>query len=180
MALPQEVFEWIRRYDDTPKKYTIGFLGSTHDGVRKQMIENLARYYPRSLFQATEIPSADVPLPKGRMARDEYYRNLQQCQIVLSLAGAGYDTFRFWENAACNAIHAAARMPLFIPDDFKEDRSILRFGAIDELRWGIDRILADEQKAKEIIHNGRLRLISKHLSVHRAEYFLNRILKGFS
>lgn len=179
MALPQEVFDWIARYDDAPKNYTIGFLGSTHDGARKRLVEALARYYPQSLFQATAVPTNDTPLPEGRLGRDEYYHRLQQCRVVLSLAGAGYDTFRFWENAACNAIHAAVRMPLFIPDDFRDDRSILRFDVIDELRRGIDGLLADEEKTKEFICDGRLQLINKHLTIHRAEYFLSRVQRAF-
>jgi glycosyltransferase involved in cell wall biosynthesis len=179
MALPEEVFNWIARYDDVTKAYTIGFLGSTHDGARKQVVDTLARCYPQSLFQATAIPSSDAPTPKGRMGRDEYYRRLQQCRVVLTLAGAGYDTFRFWENAACNAVHAAAHMPLFIPDDFRDHHSILRFTTIDELRRRIDKLLADENRAKELVCHGRLQLISKHLTQHRAEYFLSRVKRAF-
>jgi len=179
MALPQEVFEWIVRYDNRPKNFMIGFLGSTHDDSRKKLVETLGRYYPRSLFQATAIPTGDQPVPQGRMGRDEYYRLLQQCRFVLTLAGAGYDTFRFWENAACNAIHIAARMPLFIPDDFRDDQCILRFETVDELRRNIDGCLAEEQRAQELICNGRYRLYTKHLTTHRAEYFLNRVQKAF-
>jgi hypothetical protein len=180
MALPQEVFEWITSYDNQPKNSTIGFLGSTHDGSRKSLVEALARYYPQSMFQATAIPSGDRPMPQGRMGRDEYYRRLQQCRFVLTLAGAGYDTFRFWENAACNAIHIAARMPLFIPDDFKDGHCILRFEAIDDLRRSIDPFLTDEERSQELIRNGRYLLYTKHLTTHRAEYFLNRIRNSFN
>jgi hypothetical protein len=179
MALPQEVFEWIARYDNAPKNFTFGFLGSTHDGSRKRLVETLARHYPHSLFQATAIPTNDAPVPQGRLGRDEYYQRLQQCRVVLSLAGAGYDTFRFWENAACNAIHAAARMPLFIPDDFRDNQSILRFDAIDDLRRGIDGLLLDAEKAEETIRSGRFHLFSKHLTTHRAEFFLSRIQRAF-
>ncbi len=179
MALPQEVFEWIIRYDDQPKNYMIGFLGSTHDGSRKRLVEALARHYPRSLFQATTVPTGDQPVPQGRMGRDEYYRRLQQCRFVLTLAGAGYDTFRFWENAACNSIHIAARMPLFIPDDFKDGQSILRFETVDELRRRIDPLLADAEISQELIRNTRYLLFTKHLTIHRAEYLLNRVQKAF-
>jgi hypothetical protein len=179
MALPQEVFEWIARYDDQPKDFTIGFLGSTHDGARKRLVEALARCYPQSLFQATAVPSGDRPVPQGRMGRDLYYQRLQQCRFVLTLAGAGYDTFRFWENAACNAVHITVRMPLFIPDDFKDGHSILRFEAIDEVRRRIDRLLADDANRRELIRNGRYLLFTRHLTTHRAEYFLKRVEKAF-
>ncbi len=179
MALPEEIFQWITSYDSVPKKFTIGFLGSTHDGSRKRMVDELARFYPQSLFQATAIPSGDQPVPQGRLGRDQYYHRLQQCRVVLSLAGAGYDTFRFWENAACNAIHASVRMPLFVPDDFREGQSILRFDLIDELRRKLDLLLSDAPMANEIIRNGRFHLFSKHLTIHRAEYFINRTQGAF-
>jgi len=178
MALPQEIFEWIVGYDNLPKIYTIGFLGSTHDGSRKRLVASLARHYPQSLFQATAIPTGETPVPQGRMGRDEYYRRLQQCRVVLTLAGAGYDTFRFWENAACKAIHAAAHMPLFIPDDFKDDLSILRFDSIDKLRAKIDRLLSHDEEAEELILNGRYQLFQNHLTTHRAEYFLQRVQRA--
>jgi hypothetical protein len=179
MALPEEVFHRIMRYDDLPKKYTIGFLGSTHDGVRKQVVDTLAQRYPQSLFQATAIPNSEDPEPKGRLGRDAYYRQLQQCSIVLTLAGAGYDTFRFWENAACNALHAAVQMPLFIPDDFEDNRSIMRFGAIEELCRKIEKLLADEETRKDVICQARYHLVTNHMTSHRAKYFLDRTTKQF-
>ncbi|RJQ82988.1 MAG: glycosyltransferase family 1 protein [Desulfobacteraceae bacterium] len=180
MALPEEVLHWITRYDHSSKKYSIGFLGSTHDGVRKRVVETMARYYPQCLFQATAVPSRDDPVPAGRLSRDAYYRHLQQCRVVLSLAGAGYDTFRFWENAACNALHAAVRMPILIPDDFSDGRSLVRFDSPDELHRKIDALLADEEKVKDMICRGRHELINKHLTTHRAAYFLDRCRRAYS
>ena len=179
MALPEEVLHWITRYDDLPKTHTIGFLGSTQDGARKKLVEALADFYPQSLFQATAVPSPHNPVPTGRFSRDDYYRSLQQCQVVLNLAGAGYDTFRFWENAACNAVHASVRMPFFIPDDFLDDQMILRFETPDELRDKIDKLLADEARRKDIICNGRMQLVNKHLTTHRAQYFIDRVSNQF-
>lgn len=179
MALPEEVLHWIARYDNLSKNHTIGFLGSTEDGVRKKLVDKLSKYYPDSLFQATAVPSQSNPLPIGRLSRDGYYRSLQQCRVVLNLAGAGYDTFRFWENAACNALHATARMPLFIPDDFEEGKSIIRFETTDELRRAIDPLLVDDERRKEMICNMRLMLTQKHLTTHRAHYFIDRVRMQF-
>ncbi len=176
MALPEKVLHWICRYDDLPKKYDIGFLGSTQDGFRKKLVDALIGYYPNSLFQATAVPSQNNPVPNGRFSRDQYYHKMQQCRVVLNLAGAGYDTFRFWENAACNAIHASMRMPLFIPDDFKDNRSIIRFKTPEALRRKIDDFLSDDEKAKDMILNGRYQLVNKHLTTHRAHYFIDRFI----
>jgi Glycosyl transferases group 1 len=179
MALPEEILHWIIRYDDAPKRYTIGFLGSTHDGGRKRVVDILARHYPESLFQATAVPSNDQPQPLGRLGRDNYYRSLQTCRVVLSLAGAGYDTFRFWENAACNAVHVSARFPLYVPDNFENNHEIVRFDHPEMLRRQIDRVLESEDKAKDMVQLGRFKLVSRHLTTHRAGYFLDRTMRCF-
>jgi hypothetical protein len=179
MALPEEIFHWIVSYDDQPKTYSIGFLGSTHDGERLRFIEELSACYPNCLFSASVVPSAQNPLPRGRYGRDEYYRELQKCRLVLSLAGAGNDTFRFWEHAACNAVHLSVRSPLFIPDDFEDGRSILRFSDSGEIRAHIDRVLEKPDLAQELVIEARLHLIQHHLTIHRAGYFLNRLQVAF-
>jgi len=137
------------------------------------------RRYPDALLQATPVPSREEPIPRGRVGRDEYYRSLQQCRIVLSLEGAGCDTFRFWENAACNGVHLAARLPLFVPNDFIDGRHILRFDDLDELRCRIDRVLENRAGASEMIIAGRYHLIQHHLTTERARYFLDRVVRSF-
>lgn len=180
MALPEEVLKWIAQYDPVPKKYTIGFLGSTHDGERRRCVEQLARWYPDCLFQATNIPSHANPEPQGRMSRDTYYRSLQQCRFVLTLPGAGLDTFRFWENTACNSVHISARMPLFIPEDFNDGRHLIRFDDLDDLRSKVDNVLNDPELEKSMIAATREHLAGHHLTTHRAVYFLKKMVQVFN
>ncbi|MCP4748726.1 MAG: glycosyltransferase family 1 protein [Desulfobacteraceae bacterium] len=179
MALPEELLRWISRYDNLSKTYTIGFLGSTHDGRRRQFIETLASHYPDTLFQVTALPSMQSPQPQGRLGRDQYYQKLQQCRIVLTLAGAGYDTFRFWENAACNAVHVSPRFPLFIPNDFYHGIEIVRFYNFDDLRPILDGILEKSEICSSLISQGRKKLVDSHLTTQRAVYFLDRIMGAF-
>ncbi len=175
MAIPEEIFNWISSYDNAAKQYSIGFLGSTNDGVRKKIAETIAQNYPDALLQTSTVPSGDNPSPDGRLGRNDYYLQLQQCRIVLSLPGAGYDTFRFWENASCNAFHVSAKMPLFVPNDFVDASHIFRFETIEELRRQIDEILEGRVRSDEIIPNNRHHLMTYHLTTKRAEYFLDRI-----
>jgi hypothetical protein len=180
MALPEEIFNWITQYDGLPKRYSIGFLGSTHNDNRKSLIEFLSRHYPDTLFQSTEIPSRDAPAPKGRLSRDSYYRHLQQCRIVLSLAGAGSDTFRFWEHAACTGVHVAPRFSLFIPNNFKRDKEILRFEGVQDLKRMIDSTLDEPHRSIKLTRQGRCKLVQHHLTTHRAVYFLDRTKRAFA
>lgn len=179
MALPEEIFNWIIRYDGLPKSFSIGFLGSTHNDNRKQLIETLSHIYSDTLFCATKIPSPDDPKPDGRLSRDRYYQQLQRCRIVLSLGGAGWDTFRFWEHAACHAAHIANRAPLYIPNDFINNQEIIRFGGMDELRRKIDALIKDDQLMRDQMNEGRGKLLRHHLTTHRAVYFIDRVAKAF-
>jgi hypothetical protein len=180
MALPEEILNWIVRYDDQPKRYSIGFLGSTHDGERQRLVQALSHRYPDSLFLATCVPSRENPSPQGRLGRNRYYQLLQQCRVVLSLAGAGYDTFRFWENAACNAIHAAPVFPLLIPGDFVDGAEIVRFKTTENLIARLDRLLEDDEKLRKTIGEGRLKLFESHLTTHRAAYFIERLVRSYT
>lgn len=181
MALPEEIFHWIARYDTEPKRFTIGFLGSTREDGRKAFLDQLSARYGNTLFQATEIPSNENPLPQGRLSRDAYYRRLQQCRIVLSLPGAGIDTFRFWEHAACNALHISPLAPLFIPCDFKDGQETIRFEHMDHLCRQIDMALNNGRQAiQDVVKQGRLKLLNHHMTTHRAAYFLNCITKAFN
>ena len=179
MGLPEEVLTWIAGYDDLPKRYSIGFLGSTRDDQRRRIAETIAAHYPDALLQATAVPTEENQLPEGRFGRDEYYRSMQQCRMVLSLAGAGYDTFRFWENAACNAVHIAARMPLQLPHDFVDGAHIVRFNDIDQLRRRIDLCLSRPQACVDLIRDGRHHLMQYHLTTSRAAYFIDRIQHAY-
>lgn len=179
MALPEEIMRWIRSYDWVPKQYSVGFLGSNSGGKRQEYAQTLKKYYPDALFQTSAIPSPKTPCPDGRLSRDGYYLNLQKCRIVLSMAGAGYDTFRFWEHAACNAVHISEQMPLFIPNDFLEEKHILRFTQPDELRNLIDRILEKDFAYNQMVAYSRRHLNSFHLTTERAKYFLQRVEKSF-
>jgi hypothetical protein len=179
MALPEEIFKWIVSYDDMPKHYSIGFLGSTQDGWRQQIIEAIAKYYPDALLQTSIIPRGFDTSPAGRFGRDDYYRSLQKCRVVLSLPGAGYDTFRFWENTAFNAVHAAANMPLFIPDDFQAQVHSFKFATMEKLKNIVDQIMDDKIRSHDVVQKARSHLFKFHLTTRRAEYFLEKIKNAF-
>jgi len=174
MALPEEILRWISSLDDTPKTHSIGFLGSTGDGQRHRIVETIAARYPDALLAATALPTPENPVPGGRLGRNAYYRAMQGCRVVLSLSGAGHDTFRFWENAACNAVHVSYRFPLFIPDDFKDGDHILRFDEPGQLPELLDKALSQPGAAGRLIAAGRRHLIRHHLTVERAKYAIDR------
>lgn len=181
MALPEKIFKRITSLDKTPKSYSVGFLGSIGNGAEKRnhIVKELTSHYHDTLFRTFPI-SKPGERPRERESLDSYYKKLQQCHIVLTLQGAGCDTFRFWENAACNAVHISEKMPLFIPNDFNNEQQIFRFSNINELRKIIDLLMDNKEKHKEIISNSQSHLLKHHLTTRRATYFIDKIEKSFS
>ena len=181
MSLPEEVFNLIRSYDDVEKVFSVGFLGSTMRLTleRKEFVEQIAQLYPDSLLKTSDVAIDTNPSPDARLGRNDYYMNLQKCRIVISLAGVGYDTFRFWENTACNALHLSQRIPLSIPNDFEDNTHILRFSNIDEARNCIDSVLNNGFKTDEVVQENRRHLINFHLTSKRALYLLDALRRVF-
>ncbi len=181
MALPEEVLLWITRFDNEEKRYSIGFLGSTAGDNRRHITEVLSTNYQNVLLTATEVPSDTNQTPKGRRSRDDYYRQLQQCRIVLSLPGTGLDTFRFWENSACNAVHLVPQMPLLIPNAFVPDHHVKRYSHREDVfRRQIDSILNGSPSVREMIFLNRQHLVRHHLTTSRGDYFLRKALLAFN
>ena len=174
MALPVEIMNWIDRYANVPKTNSIGFLGSRNKDMldRNTMLEELVRMFPDALINSWNLD--------GKwQGRDSYYKALQGCKVVLTLPGAGYDTFRYWENAACNAAHLAKRMPLLIPNDYLDGREIIRFSSIKELAYEIERLLGDDSEWREIAARARTLLLAHHTTERRAQTTIERLCTSF-
>lgn len=77
-------------------------------------------------------------------------------------------------------MHVSSKTPLYIPNDFVEGKHIFRFSDIDELKRIVNCVLEGKVESEEIIQEGRNYLINFHLSTKRAQYFLDRIEKGFA
>jgi hypothetical protein len=171
MGLPTEVMDWIDKHAEIPKTHSIAFLGSrshlTPD--RNALLDELVRLFPDSLIESWQYFGGDW---KGR---DSYYRCMQSCKVVLNLPGAGYDTFRYWENAACNAAHVAKRMPILIPNDYRDGEEIVRFSTLQELVGAIEKILSGERDWQELAVKSREWLLMHHTTERRAQVTLERV-----
>jgi hypothetical protein len=177
MALPEEVMNWIQSYDHHPKEYSVGFLASFTPAYeeRKVIAEHLSRWYGDCLLNVCSVPKAGEQAPKGWLPRDRYYAEIQKCRVLLTVRGAGYDTFRFWENAACNAVHVVQAMPLYIPNDFQEGVHLFRFRSLDELRRIVDALLEGKTDEAAMIRKNREHLTRFHTTQARAAYLLERL-----
>lgn len=179
MALPEELYHWITSFDQEQKAFSVGFLGGASHGERKAIVDTISGMFPDALLGTTVTPSNDNPVPAGRLNRNDYYCRMQQCRVVLSLRGLGYDTLRFWENAAFNAVHVAQKMPLFVPNDFVEGEHIFRFSDPSQFGGIVQRILEKRMDENGMIERARHHLLEHHLTTKRAEYLLMKLKKIF-
>jgi hypothetical protein len=179
MALPEELIHWIQSYDRNPKSYAVGFLSSFTSAYeeRKTIAEKISRWYGDCLLNVCPVPQPGGKTPEGWLPRDQYYAELQKCRVLLTVRGSGYDTFRFWENAACNAVHVCQKMPLYIPNDFEHGIHLFRFGHLEELKKMIDLVLEEKINSQAMIRQNRDHLVRYHTTQARALYLLDR-LKG--
>jgi len=179
MALPEEIYDLITSFDHTEKRYSIGFLGSTQDDNRKAFIEQIGAWYQDTLFSTTCIPTSDNNKPTGRYGRNDYYKMLQSCYFTLSLPGAGYDTFRFWENSAVHGVQICQEMPLYIPHPFRDGEEILFFDTAETLHRKVDALLNSNDRYFAVRQNSREHLRTHHLTQARALYFLDKARVAF-
>ena len=175
MSMPQEVLDWIERHAGVQKRHSIGFLGSRTPFTqeRNRLLDELAGRFPDSLLQAGPREAGPI------LGRDDYYRAMQGCKMVLNLPGAGYDTFRYWENAACNALHIAKAMPLRIPDDFREGQEIVRFADLGELLQTVEGVLSGQIDWRAYAERSRAWLRAHHTTERRATQVLVRLQQFF-
>ncbi|MBV8634136.1 MAG: glycosyltransferase [Burkholderiaceae bacterium] len=174
MALPAEVLAWIDRHADAPKTHSIGFLGSRSKFTpdRNVMLDELARIFPDNLVSSWSLETQ----PQGR---DDYYRKLQSCKVVLTLPGAGFDTFRYWENAACGGLHVAKSMPLFIEEDFRDGSEIMRFTGVYELAAMVERVLGGRLDWREFGQRSHAWLKAHHTTERRAQQSIDNMKRAF-
>lgn len=168
MALPREIIDMMDRHQAEEKVHSVGFLGARTHEDRNAMIDEVARHFPDALVNSW----AGSPQWEGR---DAYYRLMQRCRIVLSLPGAGFDTFRYWESAACNAVHLAKELPIYIPDDFRSGIEIVRFSTKLELLYRIESVLHREEEFSAMAARMRERLIAHHTTLERARQTISRL-----
>ena len=182
MAMPEEIFDEISHFDSESKTYSVGFVGSLsdQDGFRKRVVSALKEYFPEGLFRLSGVADGNNPVPEGRLGKHNYYKSLQQCETLVTLRGAGYDTFRYWEHISCNSVNVVEKFPLFIPNQFIEDKHLLRFTSDRELIQQIETILNQPDRAAEMINAARKHLSRAHMTSHRAGYFIDKLFAAFT
>lgn len=181
MAMPEEIFNDIKQFDDKQKKYSVGFIGSLSDqqGFRERVVTALMKDFPDGLFMTSGIANKDDQSPEGRLGKQEYYSKLQQCESLITLRGAGFDTFRYWEHTACRSVNIVENMPLYIPSPFIQGEHQFFTDHTTDIVDTVRLVHEQADMAKAIVDREREHLLANHMTTHRAKYFLDKMMATY-
>ena len=160
----------------TARTHDVTFLGAATNPLRGALVEDIRRL---------ETDGYDVLVPADPLTEEDRYRfdirlpwtsymeALSASKVALSVRGNGFDTYRYWEIPYAGALLLAETPRTVIPDNFVDGVEAV-FAEPRELT-AVARRLARSDEREQIAAAGHEKLLSKHLSRHRAEKVLEQL-----
>lgn len=105
------------------------------------------------------------------------YRNIiLHSKLVVSLPGAGYDTFRYWEIPYYERCLLSYRLPITIEHNFIDHESALFFSSVREFEekilWGLK-----SENYERLRRYARDQFVRFHTDLHRASKVIGKIIE---
>ena len=145
--------------------------GSIH-----QRLMNLR--HPGVISGATNERAYDPNRPRATPTETPQYRQLlRRSRISVSVAGAGFDTARFWEILAAKAMLFTQELDIVIPQGFTDGVDYVVFRSLDEFDEKLAYYLDHLDQVREIAQRGHDRVCAHHTSAARAGQFLEIVDK---
>jgi len=145
----------------------VSFIARMTHAYRLRCVDILRREGFMVLF------GADLP-------REQYCWLLCRSKISVSVRGGAYDTLRYWEIPYAGALLLSQRLPIDIPDNFRDWESAVFFDDPQDMVRQIRALLADEERLSRIAEAGKKLAREKHTAVGRARYLLDKLGLGVS
>jgi hypothetical protein len=105
----------------------------------------------------------------------EYNSILSRSMIGLSVRGAGWDTYRYWETAYFGCALLSQRLGIVIPGNFVDGVEAVFFDGMDDFRKKLGALLADPARTLALGKSARNACLERHLSTHRAKTLLEEM-----
>ncbi len=134
------------------------WAGQRAFGTRRHYLEYLEKTFNRAFG--------------GKFTQEAYTQTLGRTRIGLNLAGAGFDTVRYWELPAHGAMLLSERLPIHIPFDFEEGKEAVYFSDLHECADKLRYYLEHPEEAAMIARAGREKFRECHTASARARQFL--------
>ncbi len=116
----------------------------------------------------TVLLDCDIP-------REQFCGLLNRSLIGVSVRGAEWDTMRYYETPYHGALLLSQRLPIVIPDNFRDGEHAVFFDDLDDMLEKIHSLLADRDRLSRIAAAGCKYAQEKHTAVARARYLLKKL-----
>ena len=118
---------------------------------------------------AQSIPGSRV-IFKERVERKQFLALLADAKVSIACYGAGFGSYRYLEIPAHGALLLAQPLPIFWPHNFRRDKEALFFTSPAEMVESVEWALAHPVEAEAIVRAGTLKVMTHHLTTHRAQW----------
>ena len=156
------------------KKYLLSFIASGHniDGLRCQMFRMLKDFNNENIYYL------DVERASGGFLPYKTYREiLLDSKIGISIAGEGYDTYRYYEIPYFGAMLMADTPTIKFENNFTDMVNAVFFKNLMEFNEKLDYLKKNPDVIEKITEAGRKFLMENHTSLHRAKYVISETEK---
>lgn len=148
-------------------EYDVAFFGSPSHPIRQRVFDAMAELEAEGVRVLLGV--AERRTVKNWFA---YLDLLGRSRIGISVRGAGFDTFRYWEIPYAGSLLLAEKPRIVIPRNFEDGREAV-FAEPRAMAATVRRLL--DEGTDEIAARGREALLARHLSVHRAATVLDAL-----
>lgn len=157
------------------KDLAVSFLANMHTNPWRhsihQRLQNLK--LPGVVSGTTNERAYSASQPKSAATETPLYRQLlRRSRISVSVAGAGYDTARFWEILAARAMLMTQDLDIVIPQGFTDGHDCVTFRSLEEFDEKLVFYMNRPDLVAQIAERGHQRLVAHHTSTARAAQFL--------
>jgi len=145
-------------------------------GVRES-INELVRNLNISNTVVGSITKGNAITGSDDKSKEEYFRVLARSKISIAYPGGGFDTGRFWEILASQALLFSPPIRIKMPRPFLEFKHFVPYNNLSQLKTRLLYYLDHEQERKRIADAGYRHLLKYHTTKERAKYLLDMILR---
>lgn len=116
-----------------------------------------------------------LPSQEPARSKEKYNEVLASSLVGISVRGAGWDTYRHWENAYFGCAPLCERPKIQVPDNFIDGQEALFFDGLPDFQFKLKGLLNDPARAKALGVAAQQACQKRHLSVNRAKTVLESI-----
>lgn len=157
------------------REIDVSFTAKLHDSVpeRRKVFDVLQKIKNRN--PQMEIVDGFYLFESFDQNWERYKAILEDSKISISVRGAGWDTYRYWEIVHRGAVLCSQRLPIEIPHNFEDEAIWYDMSNLSALEKILKEHLSDPEHLEKMRGAAWARLIQFHIAEERAGLVLERM-----